>query len=127
METERVYKVSSGFKIFFWILAVLCCLLIIMIPAGIAIIYIVYKAEVRMTHDMFSRRWLGQKSVPWNEITELKWLPALGALQRAMRPMRIVAKSTTGTVKLGLPVGAYEKSEEIIAELQRRSGKTLSK
>lgn len=124
---DQVYKVSSGFKIFFWILAVLCCLMIILIPAGILMIYIIYKAEVRMTRDTFSRRWVGQKEVPWNEITELSWLPAMGAMQRAMRPLRIVAKSTTRTVKIGLPVGAFEKSEEIVAELQKRSGKSLTK
>ena len=127
MQIEQVYKVSSGFKIGFWILAVFCFLLIIMIPAGVLILYIVYKAEVRLTHDMFERRWVGKKSAPWNEIVELKWLPAVGMLQRAMRPMRIVAKNPTRTVKIGLPVGAFERSEELIAELQKRSGKTISK
>lgn len=123
---EQVYKLSSGFKIIFWILAVLCFLMVITIPATVLIIYVVYKAEVRLSPDRFERRWMGLKSVPWNEITELKWLPAAGALQKAMSPMRIVAKNPTQTVKIGLPVGAFERSEEIIAELQKRSGKTLS-
>jgi hypothetical protein len=123
---EQIYKLSSGFKTVFWVLAVLCFLLVIMIPAGILVLFIVYKAEVRLTPDRFERRWVGQKSAPWNEIVELKWLPAVGMLQRAMRPMRIVAKNPTQTIKIGLPVGAFERSGELIAEIEKRSGKTLS-
>jgi hypothetical protein len=124
---EKIYKISPGFKTFFWILAVLCFLLVIMIPAGILLLYIVYTAEVRMTHDMFERRWIGKKMVSWNEITELSWLPALGYLQRQMRPLRIVAKNPVGTVKIGLPVGAFERTDELLAELQKRSGQAISK
>jgi len=124
---EKIYKVSSGFKVFFWILAVLCFLLVIMIPAGILLLYIVYKAEVRMTHDMFERRWIGKNSVPWNEITELAWLPTPGYLQKQMRPLRIVAKNPVKTVKIGLPVGVFERTDELLEELQKRSGQTISK
>lgn len=124
---DQVYKISSGFKVFFWILAVICFLMLILIPAGVLILFVVYKAEVRLSADRFERRWLGLKSAPWNEIVELTWLPAVGALQRAMRPLRIVAKNPVSTVKIGLPVGAFERSDELVAELEKRSGKTLSK
>ncbi len=124
---ETVYKLSSGFKTFFWILAVLCFLLILLIPAGVLLLYIAYTAEVRLTPHLFERRWIGKKSAPWNEMVELTWLPTPGMLQRMMRPMRIVAKNPTQTVKIGLPVGAFERSEELIAELQKRSGKEISK
>jgi hypothetical protein len=124
---DQVYKISSGFKVFFWILAVICFLMLILIPAGVLILFVVYRAEVRLSADRFERRWLGLKSAPWNEIVELTWLPAVGALQRAMRPLRIVAKNPVNTVKIGLPVGAFERSDELVAELQKRSGKTLSK
>lgn len=124
---EKIYKVSPGFKIFLWIFCFLCFLLVILIPLGILLLYIAFKAEVRMTHDMFERRWVGKKAVPWNEITELSWLPAMGFLQRQMRPLRIVAKNPVSTVKFGLPVGAFERTEELLAELQKRSGKNISK
>ena len=124
---DTVYKLSSGFKIFFWILAVLCFLLVFLIPAGILVLYIGYTAEVRLNSHLFERKWVGKKSTPWNEIVELSWLPARGMLQKMMRPMRIVAKNPTQTIKFGLPVGAFERSEELIAELQKRSGKEISK
>lgn len=124
---ENIYKLSSGFKTFFWILAVLCFLMVIMIPATVMLIYIIYTAEVRITHDTFERRWLGKRTVMLNEITELAWLPTPGYLQKMMRPMRIVAKNPTQTIKFGLPIGAFEKSDEIVAELQKRTGKTASK
>jgi len=125
MEQDKVFKVSKGFKIFFWVIAVLCILMVIMAPAGILLIYIIYKAEVRMTYHTLERRWLGYKAVPWNEITELKWLPAIGAMQRAMRPLRVVAKNPTKTTKFGIPTGTFERNEELLAELEKRSGKTI--
>lgn len=123
---EKTYKISAGFKVFLWIFAVLCFLLIVLIPLGGLLLYIAYQAEIRMSHDSFERRWIGKKSVPWNEITELSWLPAMGYLQRQMRPLRIVAKNPTSTVKFGVPVGAFEKTEELVAELQKRAGKTIA-
>jgi hypothetical protein len=117
---------SSGFKTFFWILAVLCILMVIMIPAGILLIYLIFNAEVRMTPHTLERKWMGKKTMQWNEITELKWLPTPGALQKAMRPLRVVAKNPTRIVKAGIPVGVFERSPEIIAEMQKRSGKTIA-
>ena len=123
---ETVYGLSKGFKIFFWILAVICCLMIILIPLGILLIYIIYTAEVRMTSHSLERKWLGRKVMAWNEITELKWMPAVGAMQRAMRPLRVVAKSPTQTVKAGIPVGTFERSAELVAELEKRAGRTIA-
>jgi hypothetical protein len=125
MEQEKVFKVSKGFKIFFWVIAVLCILMVFMIPAGALLIYIISTGEVRMSQQSLSRKWIGTKTVPWNEITELKWLPALGALQRAMRQLRVVAKNPTKTVKFGIPVGCFERNEELIEELQKRWGKAI--
>lgn len=123
---EQIFKVRSGFKVFFWILAVLCFLLVILFPAGILLIYVAYKAEVRMTDKTLEARWIGRKAVPWSEITELSWLPTRGALNGMMRPLRFVATSAGKTVKGGIPVGAFERTDELIAELQKRSGKTIS-
>lgn len=126
-EMEKVYKINSGFRIFLWVFSIFCFLLVVLIPMGILLLYIAFRAEVRITHDMFERRWVGKKSVPWSEITEISWLPARGYLQGQMRPLRIVAENPTSKVKFGLPVGAFERAEEILGELQRRSGKVISK
>jgi hypothetical protein len=80
-----------------------------------------------MTDKTLEVKWMGRKVAAWNEITELSWLPTRGALNAMMRPLRFVAKSAGKTVKGGIPVGAFERTEELIAELQKRSGKTISK
>ncbi|KAB2842825.1 hypothetical protein F9K50_01195 [bacterium] len=123
---EKIFKVSPGFRIFLWIFSIFCFLLVVLIPMGILLLYIALKAEVRMTHDTLERRWVGRKAVPWNEITELSWLPAMGYLQRYMRPLRIVAENPASKVKFGLPVGAFERTDELLVELQKRSGKTVA-
>ncbi len=122
---EITFKISHGFKIFFWILAVLCFLLVLMIPASILLIWVIYKAEVRMTYDELEVQWIGRKKAYWKEITELKWLPALNYVQRKMRPLAYKGQNPTRKFKGGIPVGAFERTDELLAELQKRSGQTI--
>ena len=117
----------KGFKVFFWILAILCFLMVIMIPAGVLLIYLIYTAEVRMTPHTLERKWIGKKVWAWNEITELKWLPTPSFLQKAMRPMRVMSKNPTQTVKGGIPIGTFERTEELIGELEKRTGKKITR
>ena len=124
---EKTYRMRSGFKIFLWIFSVFCFLLVVLIPLGGLLLYVIYTAEVHMTADMLERRWVGKKSVPWNEISELSWLPTRGFLQGFMRPLRIVASNPTSKVRFGIPVGAFERTDELIAELEKYSGKSISK
>jgi len=123
---EKTYRLSRGFTIFFWILGIFCCLIVITLPLGILIIYLIFTAEVHLTHDMLERRWLGRKAVPLNEITELKWLPHYGLLQGQMRPLQVVAKNPVKKTRFGIPVGCFERCDEMIVEMQKRSGHTIS-
>jgi hypothetical protein len=44
-----------------------------------------------------------------------------------MKPLRFIANSSGKTIQGNIPVGVFERSEELIAELQKRSGKQISK
>jgi len=123
---DTTFKMRSGFKVFFWILAVFCTILIILIPAAVLIVWIAYTAEVKMNPDTLEVKWIGRKIAPWKDITELKWLPAHGGLKRAMRPLSFKAMSDGKKIAGGIPVGVFERTEELLAELQKRSGKTIS-
>ena len=122
---EDVYKLGSGFKVFFWILAVLCILMVFTIPFAILIIVLIFRAEVKLTPYTLERVWMGKKVWNINEITELKWLPTPGFLQKMMRPLMVVSKNPTKTVKAGIPVGTFERTEELVAELEKRTGKKV--
>jgi hypothetical protein len=123
---EQVYKLTTGFKVFFWILAILCLVLVVLFPGTILLVYLIFTAEVRITDKTLQRTWLGTKTVAWGDITELSWLPTKGALAAMMKPLQFVAKSADKTVKASIPVGVFERSGELIAELQKRSGKSIS-
>jgi len=123
--TELTFKVRHGFKVFFWILAVLCFLLVLMIPAGILLIWILYKAEVRMTYDELEVQWIWRKKAYWKEITEFKWMPALNYVQRQMRPLLYKGQNPAQSFKGNIPVGVFERTDELLSELEKRSGKPV--
>ena len=66
---EQVYKLTTGFKVFFWILAILCLVLVVLFPGTILLVYLIFTAEVRITDKTLQRTWLGTKTVAWGDIT----------------------------------------------------------
>lgn len=123
---EQVFKVSSGFRIVCWVLAVVSCVIFILLPFGILLIFIAYKAEVRMTQDTLEARWIGRRVARWNEITEMSWGRSTGIIRTAMRPLRFVASSAGKTIQGNIPVGVFERSDELVAELQKRAGRQIA-
>lgn len=114
---ERVYPLRTGFKVFCWIMAAICLLIP---PLAIALIWIVFKAEIRMTDAHLVVKWFGTRTIPWGEISNLQPARAQGVVGAMMMPHTYTLKSGKSG---NIAVGAHKETQEILAEIARRAGR----
>lgn len=119
---ERVYRTSTGFKVGCWILAVICAVFIVLVPGTILMLWLAYKAEVRMTNDKLYVRWMGTREIPWKDLSGFEWARAAGIIGAMMRPLSYSLNGKSGG---NIAIGAFEKNDEILAELATRSGQKI--
>lgn len=94
---DKVYRTRSGFKVTCWVLAVVCTVLVVLFPFGVLMLWIAYEASVR----------------------------AVGVVAGMLRPLSYQLRSKpSATPRLAL--GAFEGSDEILAELTRRTGHQIA-
>lgn len=121
---DRVYGTRTGFKVGCWILAVVCAALVVLLPATFLMLWIAYRAQVRMTDDKLYVRWIGSREISWNDISRLEWARGRGAIGALMRPLAYSLHSKPRS-RGNLAVGTFHGTDEILAELTRRTGLTI--
>jgi hypothetical protein len=77
-----------------------------------------------MTDDKLYIRWIGTREIPWSDISGFTWAGGAGAVLAALRPLKYQLHSKPGS-NANIAVGAFERSDEMLAELTRRSGRTI--
>jgi hypothetical protein len=111
-------------KIGCWILAVLCAVFVVLLPGTFLMLWIAYGAYLRITDDKLIIRWIGTREISWSDILSFSWGRAAGAIGAMMRPLSYTqhGKASPGNIA----IGAFENSEEILAELTKRTGHKIS-
>ena len=122
---DKTFSTSKGMKVACWVLAVLCAVFIVTLPGTILMLWIAYGAQVRMTGDKLSIRWIGTREIPWSDISGFTWAGGAGAVRAALRPLKCQLRSKPGSNAGSIAVGAFERSDEMLAELTRRTGHTI--
>lgn len=111
-------------KIGCWILAVLCAVFIVTLPGTLLMLWIAYGAHVRMTGDRLFIRWIGTREIAWSDLSGFAWAGGAGAVRAVLRPLHYRLRSRPGS-KANIAVGAFERSDEMLAELTRRTGHAI--
>lgn len=117
---ERIYRTRTGFKIGCWILAVICAVFVVLLPGTVLMLWLAYKAEVRMTDEKLYVRWIGTREIAWNDLSGFSWGPAAGAIGAMMRPLSYTQHSKRS--RGNIAVGTFQNTDEILAELTKRTG-----
>lgn len=123
---DKTYRTSRGMKIGCWVLAVLCAVLIVLIPGTVMMLWIAHGAYVRVTDDKLYVRWFGTREIAWSDISSLRWGRAAGAVGAMLRPLSYELHSKPKSFG-NIAIGAFEGSEELLAELARRTGQSIQK
>jgi hypothetical protein len=121
---DKTFRTSKGMKVGCWVLAGLCAVFIVALPFTILMLWIAYGAHVRMTGDKLYIRWIGTREIPWSDISGFTWAGGAGAVRAALRPLKYQLHSKPGS-NANIAVGAFERSDEMLAELTRRTGHTI--
>ena len=121
---DKTFRTSKGMKVGCWILAVLCAVFIVTLPGTLLMLWIAYGAHVRMTGDRLSIRWIGTREIAWSDIAGFTWAGGAGAVRAALRPLNYRLRSKPGS-NANIAVGAFERSDEMLAELTRRTGHAI--
>ena len=88
-------------------------------------LWLAYKAEVRITDDKLYVRWIGTREIPWSDISGFKWAPAAGAIGAMMRPLSYTLHSKPRS-RGNIALGTFQNTEEILSELTRRTGQQIA-
>jgi hypothetical protein len=118
---ERVFKTSTGFKVGCWVIAVLCGVFVVMLPFSLAVLWLAYRAQVRVTDDKIVVRWFGTREHAWSDIAKLAWVRGGGAVGGAMRPMSYELRSKPNA-NPRIAIGALQGSEELLAIITAKTG-----
>jgi len=121
---DKTFRTSNGMKVGCWVLAVLCAVFIVTLPGTMVMLWIAYGAQVRMTGDKLSIRWIGSREIPWSDISGFTWAGGAGVARAALRPLKYQLHSRPGSTA-NIAVGAFERSDEMLAELTRRTGHAI--
>jgi hypothetical protein len=116
MRTE--YGLNAGFKGFFLIFGGLTSLILL----GIPVLILGLKASAAVGPDGLEWWWLGQKTIPWDEIAEIKRAPAAGVLGAMMAPLSVVR---TNGKAANFPSGVFKNSKALKAQIAEFSGLSL--
>jgi hypothetical protein len=114
------YRTTTGFKVFCWIMAVICAVLIVLLPFSVMLVVLAYRSRITITDEVLVVRWFGTRRIPWGEIASVRWARAAGLVGGLMRPI-------TGELKNGrsfgnIAVGAHRGMAEILEEIRKRTG-----
>ena len=121
---DRIFRTSKGMKVGCWVLAVLCAVFIVTLPGTMLMLWIAYRAQVRMTGDKLYIRWIGTREIPWSDISAFTWAGGAGAVRAALRPLKYQLHSKPGS-NASIAVSAFERSDEMLAEFTRRTGHAI--
>jgi hypothetical protein len=122
---DKTFGTSKGMKVGCWVLAVLCAVFIVTLPGTLLMLWIAYGAHVRMTGDKLYIRWIGSREIPWSDVSGFAWAGGAGAVRAALRPLKCQLHSKPGSNANTIAVGAFERSDEMLAELTRRTGQPI--
>ena len=121
---DKTFGTSKGMKAGCWILAILCAVFIFTLPGTMLMLWLAYGAQVRMTGDKLRIRWIGSREIAWSDISGFSWAGGAGAVRAALRPLEYRRRSKPGS-NPHIAVGAFERGDEILAELTRRTGHAI--
>jgi hypothetical protein len=124
MDMDKTFMTSKAMKLGCWILAVLCAVFVFTLPGAVLMLWIAYGAQVRMTRDTLCIRWIGSREIPWSDICGFAWADGGGVVRAVLRPLRYQLRSTPGS-SANIAVGAFERGDELLAELSRRTGRPI--
>ncbi len=124
---DQTWHVGTGFKVFCWIMAVLCFALVVLAPGGFLLLWIAHGAYVKLTHDTLEVRWIGRRQVKLADITKLEWLRAAGVIGAMMQPLGYHLKDGSKWSTPRIPIGVFKGDKELLAELQKRTGLTVTR
>ena len=110
------YGINSGFKVFFIILGIVGLPLFLM---GIPILFLAFKAYVKIDEDKLEFWWLGTKTIPWSEIKSINRINSGGLLVAVMHSLRI--EKTNGKFA-NLPVGCFVNKQKILSKINEKTG-----
>jgi hypothetical protein len=120
----KTYGTSTGFKVLCWVMAVICAVFIVLIPMSALLLWLAYGSRIETTDEHLVIKWFGTRRIAWGDFAELRWARGGGLVGALMKPVTYQLKSKPG----GAPrfaVGAYQNSQEILDEIQRRTGLTV--
>ena len=87
-----VYRTKTGFKVFCWIMAVICGVLVVLIPFSIMLLWLAYGAFIEVRSDALVIKWFGTRTVPWENFERFESGRAAGLVGALMQPLSYYTK-----------------------------------
>ncbi len=116
---EKTFGLTTWFKVFCWVMVVICTVLIFMFPAALLMLWIALKARAVVRDDHLELTWIRTRTIPWSSISALKWAPGAGALGKAMRPL---SYQLEGGKWGNIPFGTFADNEALMQVLREKTG-----
>jgi hypothetical protein len=143
-QSDRVYRLTKGWRVTCVVLGVLCCALIVLIPFGILMFILAAKARIAIADEGMVIRWMGTRAIAWEDFQDFRQMPLSiaggvpgGGLLVGMAvgaAKGVAAASIRGPVGYlqagrktwgNIAVHWHERSGEIVALMEERTGKII--
>lgn len=112
----KEYGINTGFKIFLILFGIIALPLFLI---GILFFLLAFKAYVKMDEEKLEFWWLGKKTIPWTEITNIS-RNSNGSLLVAMMHSLRIEKSNGKAANL--PAGCFVNKKEILDKISEKTG-----
>jgi hypothetical protein len=113
-QTFRLDPLFRGFCVF-W--AAVCVAIVVPLPLGLVLLRIARHARVELYEDRLVARWVRTHETPWADVVEWRRIPTRGGTA-LLAPLLC----KTRTSAFAIPVGSFDRTETLVAELRRRTG-----
>ncbi|HSA23367.1 MAG TPA: hypothetical protein P5076_18050, partial [Myxococcota bacterium] len=120
---DKIYPVKTSMKVLFWILAIVCTVIIVGIPVAIMFYMMIFRSKIVLKSDRIVNIWVKTREVPYADISALAWGPRAGGIIGVMMGRPLMSHDSTGKKRWwGFMAEAVENTPELLAELEVRTG-----
>jgi hypothetical protein len=120
---EKVYPVKTSMKVLFWILAIVCTVIIVGIPVAIMFYMMIFRSKIVLKSDRIVNIWVKTREVQYSDISALAWGPRAGGIIGVMMGRPLMSHDRAGKKRWwGFMAEAVENTPELLAELEVRTG-----
>jgi len=120
---EKIYPLKTSMKVLFWILAIVCTIIIVGIPFAIIFYMMIFRSRIVLKEDRIVQTWLKTREVAYAEVSALAWGPRAGGVVGVMMGRPLHWHDREGKKRFwGFMVEAVENGQELLAELEARTG-----